>query len=167
MDESLIDKNYIKPGMDVATGYAKENFKDLKPVPPMAWLNDPGAGGIYASVHDLAKWMNVQLAGGALPQNGRRRQAEADVLRGQPAPDVDHAHADHGGQAADARAGAGDAELLRLRRKLVPVRLPRPPAGLAYRRLAGLRLAPDPGAGTAPGRGGADQCASPARRSTR
>jgi hypothetical protein len=36
----------------------------------MAWLNDPGAGGIYASVHDLAKWMNVQLAGGVLPQLG-------------------------------------------------------------------------------------------------
>ncbi|OZB58731.1 MAG: serine hydrolase [Lysobacterales bacterium 14-68-21] len=70
MDESLIDKTYIKPGMDVATGYAKANFKNLEAVPPMAWLNDPGAGGIYASVHDLAKWMNVQLAGGALPETG-------------------------------------------------------------------------------------------------
>jgi CubicO group peptidase (beta-lactamase class C family) len=67
MDESLIDKTYLKPGMDVATGHAKADFKDLKPVPPMAWLNDPGAGGIYASVHGLAKWMNVQLAGGVLP----------------------------------------------------------------------------------------------------
>ena len=67
MDESLIDKTYLKPGMDVATGHAKSNFKNLQPVPPMAWLNDPGAGGIYASVHDLAKWMNVQLAGGVLP----------------------------------------------------------------------------------------------------
>jgi hypothetical protein len=36
----------------------------------MAWLNDPGAGGIYSSVHDLAKWMNVQLAGGELPTTG-------------------------------------------------------------------------------------------------
>ncbi|MFA6229496.1 MAG: serine hydrolase [Rhodanobacter sp.] len=71
MDESLIDKTYLKPGMDVAMGHARFNFKDLKPVPPMAWLNDPGAGGIYASVHDLAKWMNVQLAGGALPTLGR------------------------------------------------------------------------------------------------
>lgn len=70
MDESLIDKTYIKPGMDVATGYAKANFKNLEAVPPMAWLNDPGAGGIYASVHDLAKWMNVQLAGGALAETG-------------------------------------------------------------------------------------------------
>ena len=71
MDESLIDKTYLKPGMDVATGHAKANFKNLEPVPPMAWLNDPGAGGIYASVHDLAKWMNVQLAGGALPGPGK------------------------------------------------------------------------------------------------
>lgn len=67
MTESLIDKTYLKPGMDVATGYAPYNFGPIKPVPPMAWLNDPGAGGIYSSVHDLAKWMNVQLAGGALP----------------------------------------------------------------------------------------------------
>jgi CubicO group peptidase (beta-lactamase class C family) len=70
MDESLIDMTALKPGMDVATGHAKADFKDLQPVPPMAWLNDPGAGGIYASVHDMAKWMNVQLAGGALPTMG-------------------------------------------------------------------------------------------------
>ena len=67
MDQTLVDKNDLKPGMDVAMGHAKFDFKDLKPVPPMAWSNNPGAGGIYASVHDLAKWMNVQLAGGALP----------------------------------------------------------------------------------------------------
>jgi len=70
MDESLIDMTSLKPGMDVAMGHAKADFKDLQPVPPMAWLNDPGAGGIYSSVHDLAKWMNVQLAGGALPTTG-------------------------------------------------------------------------------------------------
>ena len=71
MDESLVDCTYLKPGMDVATGHAPYNFKDIRPVPPMAWLNDPGAGGIYASVHDLAKWMNVQLAGGKLPDGKR------------------------------------------------------------------------------------------------
>ncbi|HET6805004.1 MAG TPA: serine hydrolase [Frateuria sp.] len=70
MDESLIDKTYLKSGMDVATGHAKADFKALEPVPPMAWLNDPGAGGIYSSVHDMAKWMNVQLAGGELPTTG-------------------------------------------------------------------------------------------------
>ena len=67
MDESLIDMTYLKPGMDYAMGHAKADFSKLEPVPPMAWLNDPGAGGIYASVDDLAKWMNVQLAGGVLP----------------------------------------------------------------------------------------------------
>lgn len=72
MDESLVDMTYLKPGMDVATGHAKFDFKDLKPVPPMAWVNNPGAGGIYASVHDLAKWMNVQLAGGKLPGGDAR-----------------------------------------------------------------------------------------------
>jgi CubicO group peptidase (beta-lactamase class C family) len=71
MDESLIDCSYLKPGMDVATGHAPYNFKDVKPVPPMAWLNDPGAGGIYTSVDDLAKWMNLQLAGGQLPDGKR------------------------------------------------------------------------------------------------
>ena len=67
MDESVIDYTHLKPGADVATGHAKEDFTKLVPVAPMAWLNVQGAGGIYASVHDMAKWMNVQLARGALP----------------------------------------------------------------------------------------------------
>ena len=74
MDETLVDMTYLQPGMDVAMGHAKFDFKDLKPVPPMAWSNNPGAGGIYSSVHDLAKWMNVQLAGGALPSGDGKEQ---------------------------------------------------------------------------------------------
>lgn len=74
MDETLVDMTYLKPGMDVAVGHAKFDFKDIKPVPPMAWSNNPGAGGIYSSVHDLAKWMNVQLAGGALPSGDGKEQ---------------------------------------------------------------------------------------------
>lgn len=70
MDESLVDMTTLKPGMDTAMGHAKFNFTELKPVPPMAWSNNSGAGGIYASAHDMAKWMNVQLAGGKLP-NGK------------------------------------------------------------------------------------------------
>ncbi|TBR39765.1 MULTISPECIES: serine hydrolase [Dyella] len=70
MDDALVDSTYLKPGMNIAMGHAKFNFTELKPVPPMAWSNNPGAGGIYASVHDLAKWMNVQLAGGKLPDAG-------------------------------------------------------------------------------------------------
>ncbi|WP_445146745.1 serine hydrolase [Dyella sp. Tek66A03] len=75
MDEALVDMTYLKPGMNVAMGHAKFNFSELRPVPPMAWSNNPGAGGIYANVHDLAKWMNVQLAGGQLP-NGQRLFSE-------------------------------------------------------------------------------------------
>ncbi|WP_243049369.1 serine hydrolase [Dyella sp. RRB7] len=70
MDESLVDMTALKPGMDTAMGHAKFNFSELKPVPPMAWSNNSGAGGIYASVHDMARWMNVQLAAGKLP-NGK------------------------------------------------------------------------------------------------
>ncbi|MDR6936109.1 serine hydrolase [Luteibacter sp. 3190] len=55
----------IAAGDDIATGHAKFDFKDLKPVPPMSWSNNPSAGGIYSSVHDLSKWMTMQLAGGA------------------------------------------------------------------------------------------------------
>ena len=50
-----------------ASGHAKADFKDLQPVPRMSWSNNRAAGDLYASVHDLAKWMNVQLAGGKLP----------------------------------------------------------------------------------------------------
>ena len=75
MDEALVDMTYLKHGMNVAMGHAKFNFTELKPVPPMAWSNNPGAGGIYANVHELAQWMNVQLAGGKLP-NGQRLFSE-------------------------------------------------------------------------------------------
>lgn len=66
MTESRSDApTQIGPGDDVATGHAKFDFKDLKPVAPMSWTNNQTAGGIYTSVHDLSKWMNMQLAGGA------------------------------------------------------------------------------------------------------
>ena len=167
MDESLIDKTYLKPGMDYAMGHAKFDFKDLKTVPPMAWLNDPGAGGIYASVHDLAKWMNVQLAGGVLPTTDKDGKPQRFFSARQPAADVVDADPDRHPQAADSRAGAVDPALLRLRRRLVSFRLPRPAPGLAYRRLAGHGLARDAGARAAPGRGGADQPGIRARPSMR
>ena len=66
MSESRSDApTHIGPNDDVATGHAKFDFKDLKPVVPMSWTNNQTAGGIYTSVHDLSKWMNMQLAGGA------------------------------------------------------------------------------------------------------
>src|SRR3546814_14884911 len=44
--------------------------KDLRPVAPLTWSNVAGAGGIYSSVHDLSKWMRVQLDGGVISGEG-------------------------------------------------------------------------------------------------
>jgi len=66
MDETRFNSDYLKPGDNVATGHAKFDFKDLRPVPMLTWSNVSGAGGIYSSVHDLTKWMRVQLDGGVI-----------------------------------------------------------------------------------------------------
>jgi CubicO group peptidase (beta-lactamase class C family) len=64
MAETRYNSDHLQ-GMDnVATGYAKADFKDLVPAPRMTWSNVGGAGGIYSSVHDLSKWVGTQLAGG-------------------------------------------------------------------------------------------------------
>ncbi len=66
MDETRYNSDALKPGdRNVATGYALADFKDLRPAPPLTWHNAAGAGGVYASAHDMAKWMRLQLAGGA------------------------------------------------------------------------------------------------------
>jgi CubicO group peptidase (beta-lactamase class C family) len=69
----------LAAGDNTATGHAKFDFKDLRPVPPMAWDNNSAAGGIYASVADLARWMNAQLAAGKLPDgpDGQERRVFA------------------------------------------------------------------------------------------
>ncbi|NID14240.1 serine hydrolase [Luteibacter yeojuensis] len=64
----------IGPNDDIATGHAKFDFKDLKPVAPMSWNNNQAAGGIYSSVHDLSKWMNMQLAGGTYTDASGKQQ---------------------------------------------------------------------------------------------
>ncbi len=68
MIETRYNSDDLKAGDNVATGHAKFDFKDLKPVGLTSWRNVSGAGGLYSSVHDLAKWMNVQLAGGLISQ---------------------------------------------------------------------------------------------------
>lgn len=60
----------LKPGDNVATGYALADFKDLQPAPRMTWHNVSGAGGLYASAHDMTAWMRMQLAGGAYRDAG-------------------------------------------------------------------------------------------------
>ncbi len=70
MNETRYNSDDLKPGDNVATGHAKFDFKDLKPVGVTSWRNVSGAGGLYSSVHDIAKWMNVQLAGGIYSGSG-------------------------------------------------------------------------------------------------
>lgn len=61
--------DHLQPGDTAAVGHAKYDFSQLRTVAPLTWSNNAGAGGIYSSVHDMARWMNVQLANGAL-ENG-------------------------------------------------------------------------------------------------
>ncbi|HUR59001.1 MAG TPA: serine hydrolase [Opitutaceae bacterium] len=61
---------------NAATGHALYDFKDLRPVEQLAWDNNPAAGAIHSSVHDMAKWMRVQLASGAMGSGGRLFKAE-------------------------------------------------------------------------------------------
>ena len=60
---------------NTATGHALANFKDLGPVPFMAWDNNAPAGAIITSVSEMAKWLRVQLGGGRLPDgaDGKER----------------------------------------------------------------------------------------------
>ncbi|MDG2527000.1 serine hydrolase [Stenotrophomonas sp. HITSZ_GD] len=66
MDGARFNADHLRAGDTPATGHAKYDFTQLRPVAPLTWANNSGAGGIYASVQDMAKWMNVQLAGGRL-----------------------------------------------------------------------------------------------------
>jgi CubicO group peptidase (beta-lactamase class C family) len=66
--------DHIGAGDDIATGHAKFDFKDLKPVAPMSWNNNQAAGGIYSSVHDLSKWMTMQLDGGVYKDSAGKEQ---------------------------------------------------------------------------------------------
>ena len=70
MSETRYNSDDLKRGDNVATGHARFDFKDLKPVGVTTWRNVSGAGGLYSSVHDLSKWMNLQLAGGVLSGEG-------------------------------------------------------------------------------------------------
>ncbi len=70
MDQTRYNSDHLKPGDEVATGYAKADGSKLEAAPRMTWSNVGGAGGIYSSVDDLSKWMNVQLNGGVVSGEG-------------------------------------------------------------------------------------------------
>ncbi|HEV7777468.1 MAG TPA: serine hydrolase [Luteibacter sp.] len=72
MSESRIDATYLKPGDNVATAHMPDDDGKLAPVAPLAWKNASGAAGIYSTVHDMARWMLVQLDGGKLPDGSAR-----------------------------------------------------------------------------------------------
>ncbi|WP_434988338.1 serine hydrolase [Xanthomonas melonis] len=67
MRGARFNADHLQPGDNAAVGHAKYDFTDLRTVAPLTWSNNSGAGGIYASAHDMALWMKVQLAGGQLP----------------------------------------------------------------------------------------------------
>jgi CubicO group peptidase (beta-lactamase class C family) len=68
MDGTRFNADTLTAADAPAIGHALYDFKDLRPIAePTTWRNNSGAGGIYSSVHDMAKWMQLQLAGGTLP----------------------------------------------------------------------------------------------------
>lgn len=64
MKDTRFNSDRLQASDNVATGYALADFKDLQPAPRMSWGNVSGAGGIYSSVHEMSKWVRMQLAGG-------------------------------------------------------------------------------------------------------
>ena len=72
MHASRINSDALLPGdRNVASGHARPGFEGAPvPVPRMSWANNSAAGGIYSSARDMAKWMQVQLAGGVLSGKG-------------------------------------------------------------------------------------------------
>ncbi|BBJ95749.1 serine hydrolase [Xanthomonas campestris pv. campestris] len=80
MADTRFNADHLQPGDTTAVGHAKYDFSKLRTVAPLTWSNNSGAGGVYSSAHDMALWMNVQLAGGALadgtPLFSAKRQRE-------------------------------------------------------------------------------------------
>lgn len=74
MTETRYNSDALKPGDNAATGYALADGKELLPAPRLSWHNVSGAGGIYSSAHDMARWMQLQLAGGAYRDAGGGEQ---------------------------------------------------------------------------------------------
>ncbi|OHE85760.1 MAG: serine hydrolase [Lysobacterales bacterium RIFOXYD1_FULL_69_11] len=70
MDGMRFNSDALRRGDNVATGHSRADFKDLVPAPRLSWANVSGAGGLYANVLDMSKWMRVHLAGGVIKGGG-------------------------------------------------------------------------------------------------
>ncbi|MFC0677638.1 serine hydrolase [Lysobacter korlensis] len=64
MRDTRYNSDALRVDDNVATGYAKADFRTTVPAPRVSWHNVSGAGGLYSNVHDMAQWMRMQLAGG-------------------------------------------------------------------------------------------------------
>jgi CubicO group peptidase (beta-lactamase class C family) len=65
MSDAVINASHLGAADNYATAYEPGNDGLLDAIPAMAWENNPGAAGIYASIDDMAKLTKMQL--GAAP----------------------------------------------------------------------------------------------------
>lgn len=62
MTDAVINASRLGPADNFAAAYQARPDATLEAIPPMAWENNPGAAGIYASIDDMAKWTRMQLS---------------------------------------------------------------------------------------------------------
>jgi CubicO group peptidase (beta-lactamase class C family) len=62
MSDAVINAAHLATSDNFATAYEPGTDADLEAIPPIAWENNPGAAGIYASIDDMAKWTKMQLS---------------------------------------------------------------------------------------------------------
>ncbi|WP_154656527.1 serine hydrolase [Novilysobacter defluvii] len=74
MADTRFNSDHLRPGDNVATGYSKADFTELVPAPRVSWHNVSGAGGLYSSVHDLTRWVRVQLDQGVIAGEGEEAE---------------------------------------------------------------------------------------------
>ena len=72
MHSTRFNADHLQRQDTVATGHALYDWRELRTVAPLTWHNNSAAGGVYSSVNDMARWMNVQLDGGRLPGSDAR-----------------------------------------------------------------------------------------------
>jgi CubicO group peptidase (beta-lactamase class C family) len=62
MSDAVINASHLGAADDYATAYEPGIDGSLEAIPAMAWENNPGAAGIYASIDDMAKFTKMQLS---------------------------------------------------------------------------------------------------------
>jgi CubicO group peptidase (beta-lactamase class C family) len=62
MSDAVINASHLGAADNYATAYEPRTDGLLDATPAMAWENNPGAAGIYASIDDMAKFTKMQLS---------------------------------------------------------------------------------------------------------